>query len=312
MLDSVTVLVGTNDGVFSVDDDGDPCRLLPGRVRSLRSAGARDAWAIVDDRTLAHRGGDGTWSVTPVPVDTDLTTLVATADGVLVGTADAQLARVDGATVVPLDGFASVAGRDTWHAVGSAVPYVRSITVTADGRAVLASVHVGGIPRSTDGGATWRPTLDVDDDVHEVCADPHDASLVVAAAAVGLAESRDGGATWTVAPRTGLHATYLRAAAFADDTVVVGASDGPRGREAALYRRAVGGGAFERCDAGLPTWLPALVDTGALTAHGSLVVAGAGDTVFVSEDGARTWRVVADGLPPVRAVALTDLAEGSA
>jgi len=307
----VTVLVGTHDGLFAVDRDGDPRRLLPGRVRSLRSAGARDVWAIVDDRTLGHRRPDGTWSVTPVPVDADLTTLLAAADGVLVGTADGRLARVDGTTIVPLEGFASVAGRDTWHAVGSAVPYVRSITVTADGQAVLASVHVGGIPRSTDGGATWQPTLDVDDDVHEVCAHPHDASLVVAAAAVGLAESRDGGATWTVAPRDGLHSTYLRAAAFADDTVVVGASDGPRGRQAALYRRAVRGGAFARCDGGLPTWLPALVDTGALTAHGSLVVAGAGDTVFVSEDGARTWRVAASGLPSVRAVAVTDLEVGS-
>jgi hypothetical protein len=308
----VTVLVGTHDGVFAVDGDGEPRRELAGRVRSLRSIGARDVWAIVDDRTLGHRREDGTWSVAPVRVDADLTALLANADGVLVGTADGRLLRVDDATVVPLDGFASVAGRDTWHAVGSAVPYVRSITVTADGQALLASVHVGGIPRSTDGGATWRPTLDVDDDVHEVCADPHDASRVAAAAAVGLAESLDGGATWTVAPRTGLHSTYLRTAAFADDTVVVGASDGPFGRQAALYRRAVGGGAFERCDRGLPAWLPELVDTGALAAHGPLVVAGAGDTVFVSEDAARTWRVAADGLPPVRAVALTDLGSGSA
>jgi RND family efflux transporter MFP subunit len=32
----------------------------------------------------------------------------------------------------------------------------------------LVNVHVGGIPRSVDSGATWAPTIDVDADVHEV------------------------------------------------------------------------------------------------------------------------------------------------
>ena len=60
-------------------------------------------------------------------------------------------------------GFDEVPGRDTWYA-GSAVingqvvgpPLgIRSMSATADGSAILANVHVGGIPRSTDGGATW-------------------------------------------------------------------------------------------------------------------------------------------------------------
>lgn len=301
----MTVLVGTVDGLFALDADGDPRRVASGGVRTVTASGASDAWAVTNDGALQRRSADGAWSAAPVAVDADIRTVLSTGNSVVVGTADARLWRVDDRAATPLAGFDRVAGRDTWHAVGSAVPYVRSITRTADAGALLASVHVGGIPRSTDGGTTWRPTIDVDDDVHEVRAHPRDPSTVAAAAAVGLAESHDGGASWTVASRDGLHATYLRAVAFADDAVIVGASDGPFGQHAALYRRPLGGGAFERCDGGLPTWLPALVDTGALAAHGSLVVAGAGDTLFGSDDGARTWRALAGGLPEIRAVAVT-------
>ncbi|HEY6317872.1 MAG TPA: hypothetical protein VI462_08300, partial [Acidimicrobiia bacterium] len=109
----------------------------------------------------------------------------------------------------------------------------------------------------------------------------------------------------------GLHATYLRGVVFTDDAVVVGASDGPFGDHAALYRRPFQGGAFEHCDGGLPEWLPVLVDTGALAGDASRVVAGSGDTVYVSEDGARTWRAAATGLPWVRAVALVGLDSAS-
>ena len=301
----MTTLVGTVDGLFTLDADGAPRRVAAGAVRALTTSGASGAWALLDDGALHRRSGDGAWSPVLAPVDADPRTVLSTPDGVVLGTTDARLWRVDERGAAPLVGFDRVAGRDTWHAVGSAVPYVRSLTATADGGALLASVHVGGIPRSIDGGATWEPTIDVDDDVHEVRAHPDDPATVAAAAAVGLAESRDGGASWSVAPRDGLHATYLRAVAFTDDAVVVGASDGPFGQHAALYRRPLRGGAFERCDGGLPTWLPELVDTGALAAHGSRVVAGAGDTVFASDDGARTWRVGASGLPRVQAVALT-------
>ena len=57
-------------------------------------------------------------------------------------------------------------GKETWHA-GTAVvdgrvvgpPLgVRSMAATCDGMALIANVRVGGIPRSTDGGVTWRPT----------------------------------------------------------------------------------------------------------------------------------------------------------
>ena len=46
----------------------------------------------------------------------------------------------------------------------------------------------------------------------------------------------------------GMHAHYSRAVAVSDDTVLVSASTGPRGRRSALYRKPLDGGTrFERC-----------------------------------------------------------------
>jgi hypothetical protein len=302
----VTVLVGTRDGLLAVHDGSETHVELPGRVTALHVEEGLGGWAVIDGRALARRGDEGVWAVHPLGLGSSVTAVLATAAGPLVGTADARLARTVGNDAVWVGAFDRVPGRDSWHAVGSRTPYVRSLAATADGAALLASVHVGGIPRSWDGGASWQPTVDVEADVHEVRAHPSDPQLVMAAGAVGLLESRDGGARWNRPATAGLHATYLRALAFPAGAVVVSASDGPVGRRAALYRRPLDGGAFERCTDGLPEWLPAIVDTGALDAGGDRVVAGVADTVFASDDGGTTWRVLAAGLPPIRAVALAD------
>jgi hypothetical protein len=86
----------------------------------------------------------------------------------------------------------------------------------------------------------------------------------------------------------------------------VSASTGPFADEAAVYRRPVDGdGPLERCTDGLPDWQPHNIDTGCLDTDGSRVAFGGADgVVYISEDAGRTWRVLADGLPPVSAVAI--------
>ena len=127
--------------------------------------------------------------------------------------------------LIRVDGFDSVAGRETWFA-GSAMvdgqrlgpPLgIRSLAASANGSILFANVHVGGIPRSMDGGRTWQPTIDINSDVHEVRAHPANVDLVVAAAAVGLCLSHDAGATWTI-ERDGLHASYCSAVGFSGMT----------------------------------------------------------------------------------------------
>ena len=200
-------------------------------VGALAPDGQGGALAIVSGHALRRRTPDGEW-ITIATSQFQLSCCVPIGDVIYVGTDDARVLRV-GKTgdVEPLRGFETVAGRDTWYA-GSAVidgqrvgpPLgIRSITATADRRVLLANVHVGGIPRSTDGGATWHPTIDIDTDVHEVCAHATDPGIVIAAAAVGLCMSHDGGVTWTV-ERDGLHASYCSAVAFLGNDMVVAAS----------------------------------------------------------------------------------------
>jgi hypothetical protein len=95
----------------------------------------------------------------------------------------------------PIDGLDSVAGRDSWFA-GSAIVNgqrlgppigIRSVAANSNGSMLFANVRVGGIPRSTDGGRTWLPTIDVNSDVHEVGAHPANPDIVATAAAVAFA-----------------------------------------------------------------------------------------------------------------------------
>jgi hypothetical protein len=288
------LLVGTDDGLF----DPDRKRLLDGRVNAL----SRDGWAVIDATKVMRETVPGTWNDVARLPEANRTAhrpVLPRGDHVLVGNGDGLLRVADGETT-PLSSFAAVAGRDEWHAVGSAQPYVRSLTATVDG-VLLANVHVGGIPRSTDEGASWEPTIDVDADVHQVRAHPRRPSLALAAAAVGFGISRDGGANWGI-QTDGLHATYCRAVTASGDTVLVSASTGPFTDRSAVYRRAIDDDAapFEQ----VSDWLPHNIDTECLAASESDEVAfgGPDGRLHLSTDGGRTW-TVSDGFPPVTALA---------
>jgi hypothetical protein len=195
--------------------------------------------------------------------------------------------------------FEEVDGRGRWYTPWGGPPDTRSIS--ASDEAIYVNVHVGGIPCSDDGGRTWRPTIDVDADVHQTLA--YD-GLVLAAAAVGLAVSGDQGRSWTVRDE-GLHATYLRAVAVAGDTVLVSGSRGPGGGQSGIYRGALAGGPLERCREGLPEWFSSNIDTGCLAARDDLAVFGTAEgSLFVSGDAGRRWELLAEGLPPVQCLAL--------
>jgi hypothetical protein len=163
---------------------------------------------------------------------------------------------------------------------------------------LLANVHVGGIPRSTDGGATWQATIEIDTDVHEVRAHPDRSEIVMAAAAVGLCISRDGGATWVV-EREGLHATYCSAVAFAGEDVFVAASQDHFAAKGRIYRRSVDAhGPLVAVGAGFPEWLDGIADTGCIATNGAAVaIADKNGSVHVSADAGHGWSRWGGGLP---------------
>ncbi len=295
--DVTFLLVGTDDGVVPYAGGVERPRELTGRRVSHIARGHDSWWAVADHHTTVRRDPDGTWHDVAT-ADARLTSLLPRPHGAICGTADGRLLSLLGNRWATVDGFDAVAGRDTWHAVGSAQPYVRSLTATCDDGALLASVHVGGIPRSGNGGASWMPTIDPEADVHEVRAHPGDPRVALAPAAVGLAVSRDAGATWSV-ESDGLHATYARAIAFTAGSALVSVSDGPFTTKSALYRWSTRDGTIstlERVTDGLPEWLAGNVDTGDLDAHGAACAFADEAAVYASDDAGQSWTCLATDL----------------
>jgi hypothetical protein len=298
----MSVLVATSDGYHIFTSSGEHHTALEGRAVGTLVPGPDDTWlAIVDRREIWQHAADGTWSALATS-DVDLSSLLTVAGVVFAGTYDARMFRLNG-HLETVESFDHISNRDEWHQVGPALN-VRSMAATCDDGVVLANVHVGGIQRSTDLGASWSPTLPVDHDVHEVRAHPSRPDVAMAAAAVGLCVSDDAGATWSVVSE-GLPSTYARAVAFIDDDVLMSISDGPRATWGAIYRRPLAGGSLERVDGGLGEHLRGNVDTRCLaTGKGHAALADGTGSVWVSKSGVDGWEQVADGLPSVSGVVI--------
>jgi hypothetical protein len=304
---SPTIFVASWDsGLHILSGEGRHHELANDRIRSLAPDGQRGILAIVGNRTLRRRAASGEWTVIATS-DLDLSCCIKVRGTIYVGTDDARLLRVSsgGGKLELLPSFDEVAGRDTWYA-GSAVVNgqrvgpplgIRSITATSDGATLLANVHVGGIPRSSDDGRMWQPTIDIATDVHEVHAHPSKPNAVIAAAGVGLCISNDAGATWKV-EHAGLHAPHCSAVQFAGDDILVSASMSPFAPQGALYcRSAHGEGPLVKVRGGLPEWLDGKVDTGCISARENFVaIVDWGGHLYVSDDAGGTWSLRADGM----------------
>jgi hypothetical protein len=294
-----TTLVGTWDnGVFALTADGIRKEHSGQSVTGLARARDGAALAIIGGKSLCRRDPDGKWQ-TIATSDLGLVCCVAVGPSIYAGTDDAQVLEVKGHSFERLEGFERVAGRDQWYAgtalidgrvVGPPLG-IRSMTATCDHAAILANVHVGGIPRSADRGVTWRPSIDIDADVHQVCAHPTRADIVIGAAASGLCVSRDGGSTWNI-EQEGMHTSYCSAVGFVGDDILVSASTDPFAAQGAVYRRPLDAhqSPLRRAGGGLPHWFEGRVDTDNIVAHGTMaaIADGAGN-LYLSEDAGRTW-----------------------
>jgi hypothetical protein len=306
-----SILAATrSDGVFVFTGETRRREVAGHAVRSLARGQKGSALAIVDGHSLCRRSAEGLWS-TLATSELDLACVMVFGHTIYLGTDDARVLRVsEKGEVDSLVGFEAIPGRDTWYA-GSALidgqlvgpPLgVRSMTATSDGAVLLANVHVGGIPRSNDGGRTWQATIDIDCDVHEICAHPVHPGIVIAAAAVGLCISRDGGATWTV-EQQGLHGSYCSAVAFSQNDILVAASTDHFASRGAVYRRPIDGKKPLEPIAGLPEWLEGIVDTGCIATRGSAIgVADKAGNLYLSTDGGDSWLRLDSGLPTISSV----------
>jgi hypothetical protein len=303
-----TILVATwSDGLFAITGDGRTQEIENQRVRGLAPDGRGGALAIVGRHSLRRRAPSGEWA-TVATSEFELSCCMAVSDAIYVGTDDARMLRLShgGGVLDPIDGFDNIAGRDAWFA-GSAIVNgqrlgpplgIRSVAANSSGSVLFANVHVGGIPRSMDGGRTWQPTIDINSDVHEVRAHQADPDIVVAASAIGLCISHDAGATWTI-ERDGLHAPYCSAVAFSGDDILVSASTDHFATQGRIYRRPVRpDGDTVAVENGLPTWISGIADTGCIATNGStIVVVDRAGTLYLSTEFGLAWSRSSSELP---------------
>jgi len=294
-----SILVATwNNGLFNVTGKVARQELAGQSVRSLVADGRGGVLAIVGGHSLYRRSPDGEWAEI-VKTEFNLSCCVPIGNVVFVGTDDAHVLRVDAdGAQQRLTGFDAVAGRDKWYA-GSAIidgkrmgpPLgIRSMAATCDGSVLLANVHVGGVPRSTDAGLTWQPTINIDTDVHQVCTHPIRPDTVIAAAGVGLCISRDAGETWTI-EQQGLHAHHCSAVAFGRNDIFVSAATSPFATEGAVYRRPIDSdGPLQPLDGGMPQWTDGIVDTDCIATRDSMAaVIDRSGQLYVSNDDGASW-----------------------
>ena len=152
------------EGAARVDD-------LAGRQVEALAPDGDGWWALVEDREVWRSADRSRWSMSAKVPKRKATCLATTPAALLVGTARAHLLRFEADRLVPMSSFDEAEGRDAWYTPWGAPADVRSISAGADG-ALYVNVHVGGVLRSVDGGAAWRPTLDIEHDVRQVLVPP--------------------------------------------------------------------------------------------------------------------------------------------
>jgi photosystem II stability/assembly factor-like uncharacterized protein len=290
-------LMGSSAHCLAVDPE-DPARVYAG----LREGGVRRT----DD-------GGATW-VDRSPPQTAVSSLaLSAADGaVYAGTEPSALYRSDdgGETWSELDALLDLPSRPTWSFPPRPwTSHVRWIAPNPhDADLILVGIELGGLMRSTDGGATWqdhRPGAARD--VHSLAWHPRAEGRAYEAGGDGAAWSEDAGETWRPADE-GRDRHYTWSVAVDPDDPglwYVSASTGPFAAhgggdpQARIFRRH--DATWRALAGGLPEPLPAMPY--ALVATDRRLFAGLADgQLWESPDRGDTWRACS-----LRGDALTEL-----
>lgn len=300
--------LGATDGVYRLHDGAvEPLGLASERIWAIhawRDGGAPTILAGSYGNGM-YRSEDGGRTWTPANAGLTASAFRCIAPdplhpgAILAGAEPGRIFRSTdgGRTWQELAGITRIAGYEEWF-----LPYspragaVRNVYAPpgSAGR-LFASVEVGGLLASDDGGETWTcaPVIE-DDDIHYITGHPREPDLLYAAlgyAALprhrngdtprrfgGIARSRDGGATWRK-----LETDYTRAVLVPPsrpDLVLAGPS--PQvGRGGRIVVSADGGDRWEPASAGLDTPMEDMVE---------LFVAAPDDTVWAVCSGGRLLR----------------------
>jgi photosystem II stability/assembly factor-like uncharacterized protein len=239
---------------------------------------------------------------------------------VYAGTEPSRLFRSDdrGASWRELEALLELPSRPTWRFPPRPwTSHVRWIAPSPhDADLILVGIELGGLMRSSDGGATWqdhRPGAQRD--VHSLAWHPSERGRAYEAGGGGAAFSEDAGETWRPADDgRDRHYTWSVAVDQADPELwYVSASTGPFAAhgggdpEARIFRRQAGE-PWRPLRGGLPEPLPAMPY--ALAAEDGRLFAGLADgQIWESSDRGETWHACSlhgDSLAAVHALVYTN------
>jgi hypothetical protein len=263
-----------------------------------------------------RRTADGgrSWVDCALPEPGVFSITVSAADGaVYAGTEPSRLFRSDdrGESWRELETILELPSQPTWSFPPRPwTSHVRWIAPSPhDGDLLLVGIELGGLMRSTDGGATWqdhRPGAQRD--VHSLAWHPHVEGRAYEAGGGGAALSRDWGETWQEAD-DGRDRHYTWSVVVDPDDPelwYVSASTGPfaaHGRgdpQARIYRRRAGE-PWHPLSGGLPEPLPAM-PYALVAANGRLFAGLADGQIWESTDRGDSWVARTTPGDPVTAV----------
>lgn len=225
----------------------------------------------------------------------------------LVGLEPAALCEVGGdGGQSRLDSLEFVEGHEDWHSPWGPADLC---AVCVDGDRVVVGVEVGGVAVSEDAGKTWTARNDgLYEDVHRLALL---GDTWAATTGMGFHISTDAGLTWSW-EMEGVDRGYTQGLAVVGssaDTLVMSSASGPPpmwesgGPEAALFRLHTTQTPYLWdlvCDG-----FRGNVDRGGIASAGDLVVAGTSEgELLLSRDAGWEFDLVAEGMPPIIAVAV--------
>lgn len=310
--------VGTRDGVYRLDG---------GKLESLGLKQHR-VWAIHAWRgdngnhtILAGTYGDGiyrsddggrTWSQSNEGLTSTALRTIAPdpvqPDALICGTEPGRAFRSHdgGHSWTELQGIRGLPGYEEWY-----LPYspragaIRNFYSPPDsGSRLMASVEVGGLLNSEDGGETWSYIeVGPDHDIHNIGGHPDDGNLLYASLGYaglkheqrdenspklgGVGRSRDGGKTWkklltdytraTIIPPTHKHLLLAGPAPYV-------------GREGRIDVSSDGGDSWESASGGIETPMEDMVELFQLAPDNSVWAITSGGSLLWSEPGDWHWQ----------------------